>query len=267
MKKVLFCMLMMKNSLLFAGHYDTIYVNDLKNSYLVFDEDISIVDIGTAGDFASRIEKNVVFIKAIDVKAKETTLFVAAGNRVFAGVLTYRENNTRYLYDLRERTINAAASYSHENYVPEIDINLVRERLFSLQKEPRKFFDIGVHNNKLFWILENLRTDYSVIYLKMKLENNSALVYRVESITVENAEFYKKRFLSRKKINKIPVQPIIEGNIADVKPYGSRYFYLAIPVYAVGEKGAVLVTIRETTGVRSLQLEIDADIINSADLF
>ena len=245
---------------------DTIFVNTELNSYVVMDEPISIVDLGTATDYAAKIENNVVFLKALKPDAAGTTLFISAGNRVYAGIIQYKKNNRHFLYDLREKTLNAAATYSREHYVPEVDIRLIRDRLFSLDAENLQAQEVSTSRNGLRWHLINLKTDPSAIYLRLRLENQTALVYRIESISVENAEHYRKRILSRKKVSLLPVKPLIEGNISDVKAYASHDFYLALPSYAVGRQGSVLVTIRESTGVRALQLEIPPRLMEKADL-
>lgn len=267
---------------LVAHATDTIYVNNQQNTYLVFDENVSLLDLGGEREFADQLpeenvvlvkdygakaDKNAVFIKARTPEAKETTIFVTAGSKVFAGVICFSARTDKILYDFRDKTLHKAASYNRKNYVPEVDIRLIEERLYTLSEEKRKIFDIGVSDNKVNWSLMNLKVDNSAIYLKLRLENNSGLVYRMESISVENAEFYRKRLLSRKKVNKVPVDPLVEGNLTDVKPYGWHDYYLAIPVYAVGDQGAVMVTIRESSGIRSMQLEIPPVLMNAADLF
>ena len=260
---------------------DTIYVNQDQHAYLVFDEEVSLLDLGgerefgmdipenvvLVKDFAARAEKNAVYLTARSDSATETSIFVQAGKKAFVGVICFRTLPPKLLYDQREKTMNKAASYDRRNYVPEVDVSLVEERLYQLDEEKRDIHDIGVSNNKVDWSLTNLRVDNSAIYLKLRLENQSALVYRIESISVENAEFYRKRLLSKRKVNKIPVEPLVEGSIVDVRPYDQHDYYVAIPVYAVGDQGAVLVTIRETSGIRSLQLEIPPQLMANADLF
>ena len=246
---------------------DTIFVNTELNSYIVMDEPVSIVDLGTAADYGAKIENNVVFLKALKADAPGTTLFISAGNKVFAGIIQYKKENRNFLYDLREKTLNTAATYSREHYVPEVDIRLIRERLFALEQENPRAQEVTTSRNSIRWSLVDLKTDPSAIYLRLRLENQTALVYRVESISVENAEHYRKRLLSRKKITLLPVEPLIEGNVSDVKAYASHDFYLALPTYAVGRQGSVLVTIRESTGVRAMQLEIPPQKIDQADLF
>lgn len=246
---------------------DTVYVNSTRSSYLVFDNDVSVVDWGIKTDYAVQVEKNIVFVKATNDKPRETTIFISAGKKIYAGIVKFKPDNNSFLYDLRDKTLNAAATYSRDNYVPDVDISLTRERLFSMKTLSRSITDVGVTTNKVSWSLLNLKTDNTSIYLRLRLENSTALIYRVESISVENAEFYKKRVLSRKKTNKVPVVPHIEGNIVDVKPYGQMDYYFAIPVYAVGKQGSVFVTIRETSGVRSQQIEIPYNIMAKASLF
>ena len=244
-----------------ANAYDTIYVNEVKNSYLVFDNEVLIVDLGTRGDYVHRVESNVVFIKAITKAGPSTTLFVKSGENVFVGIVCYKKDNQKHLYDFRRKKLFGKTN------APSLDIPLVEKRLFSLKDEKDRFNRIRKKKDRIVFSLENLKTDQHAIYLKLRLKNKSALVYKVESITVENAEFYKKRFLSRNKISKIPVTPIVEGNISDVAPYSSQNFYLAVPVYAVGKQGAVYVTVRETSGVRSLTLEIKPKRMSKANLF
>ena len=246
---------------------DTIYVSTTLNSYVVMDEPVAIVDLGTAADYGARIENNVVFLKALKPDAPLTTLFISAGNKVFAGIISYKKENQRFLYDLREKTLNAAATFNREHYVPETDIRLIRDRLFSLGAENLQAQEVSNTRNGIRWSLVDVKTDPSAIYLRLRLENQTALVYRIESISVENAEHYRKRILSRKKVTLLPVKPLIEGNISDVKPYASHDFYLALPSYAVGRQGSVLVTIRESTGVRAMQLEIPPQLMDKADLF
>lgn len=282
MKRVIYCTCFLLLHALMVKATDTIYVSNEQNTYLVFDENITLLDLGGEREFAAQLpeenvvlvkdfgakaEKNAVYIKARSAEVSETTIFIAAGAKVFAGIVCFRAANDKILYDFRDKTLNKAASYNRENYVPEVDISLIEERLYSLSDAKRDIFDKGVSNNKINWSLMNLKADNSAIYLKLRLENNAALVYRIESISIEHAAFYRKRILSRKKVNKVTVTPLIEGNIADVRPYGYHDYYVAIPVYAVGEQGAVLVTIRETTGIRSLQLEIPPGLMNTADLF
>lgn len=218
-------------------------------------------------DFAASMEKNAVYITARSDSATETSIFVQAGKKVFVGVVSFRPVTVKNLYDHRDRTMNKAASYDRENYVPEVDISLIEERLYELGDQKREILDIGVSKNKMDWSLTNLRVDNSAIYLKLQLENKSGLVYRIESISVENAEFYRKRVLSKKRVNKVPVEPLVEGSIVDVRPYDHHDYFVAIPVYAVGDQGAVMVTIRETSGIRSLQLEIPPQLMTNADLF
>ncbi|WKN46479.1 DUF4138 domain-containing protein [Tunicatimonas pelagia] len=260
---------------------DTIYVNSDQHAYLVFDEEVSLLDLGGEREygmeipenvvlvrgFAARAEKNAVYLTARSDTATETSIFVQAGKKAYVGVVCFRDVTTKLLYDQRDRTLNKAASYDRENYVPEVDISLIEERLYQLDQQKREILDVGVSNNKVDWSLTNLRVDNSAIYLKLRLENQSALVYRIESISVENAEFYRKRLLSKKKVNKVPVEPLVEGSIVDVRPYDQHDYYLAIPVYAVGDQGAVMVTIRETSGIRSLQLEIPPQLMANANLF
>ena len=260
---------------------DTVYVSQAKHAYLLFDEDVSLLDLGgekefgpdipenvvLVKDFAASMEKNAVYVTVRSDSATETSIFVQAGKKAFVGVVCFRPVKGKLLYDQRDKTLNKAASYDRENYVPDVDISLIEERLYQLDNEKRKVLDIGVSKNKVDWSLINLKVDNSAIYLKLRLENKSGLVYRIESISVENAEFYRKRILSKKKTNKVPVEPLIEGSIVDVRPYDQHDYYVAIPVYAVGDQGAVLITIRETSGIRSLQLEIPPQLMTNADLF
>ena len=113
----------------------------------------------------------------------------------------------------------------------------------------------------------NYRADASAIYLRFRLENNSGLVYRMESLSAENVEYYKKGFLSKRKSNRVPVDELIEGNVVDVPAYSQQDYFLALPTYAVGDKGSVLVTIRETSGIRVLQLDLPGSLLLRSNLF
>ena len=261
---------------------DTIYVNHDQHAYLVFDEEISLLDLWGRERVRSRHSRKCSTSQRLCGPCRKKRGVPDGSFRYCYRDQHFRTSGKQSLrgsgvlpnvapeITLRsagEKTMNKAASYDRRNYVPEVDISLVEERLYQLDEEKRQIHDIGVSKNKVDWSLTNLRVDNSAIYLKLRLENQSALVYRIESISVENAEFYRKRLLSKKKVNKVPVEPLVEGSIVDVRPYDQHDYYVAIPVYAVGDQGAVMVTIRETSGIRSLQLEIPPQLMANADLF
>ncbi|MEM6844253.1 MAG: hypothetical protein AAF632_18695 [Bacteroidota bacterium] len=261
---------------------DTLYVNKT-STYLVFDEPVEDLDLGGENqDFADKLpDEHVVFTKSFAAKAEgtavyvkartdecdATTLYVKAGRQVYVSVLCYRDIVERPLVDLREKTLHKAASYNRENYVPEVSIDLVEERLYELETIKREVFDIAKGKDKLIFSLVNFRADATAIYLRFRMENNSGLVYRMESLSAENVEYYKKGFLSKRKSNRIPVDELIEGNVVDVPAYSHQDYFLALPTYAVGEKGSVLVTIRETSGIRVIQLELPGGLLLKSNLF
>ncbi len=126
---------------------DTVYVSQDQNTYLVFDEPVEDFDLGGEINFAQQLEDqnvvytksfaakadlNTVYVKALRDSCRETTLYIQAGNTVFVGILCYKPRIDRVLYDLREKTLHKAASYNRENYVPEVGIELMEERLYTL---------------------------------------------------------------------------------------------------------------------------------------
>ena len=127
---------------------DTLYVNKT-STYLVFDEPVEDLDLGGESEnfaeklpaenvvftksFAAKAEGSAVYVKALTDTCDATTLYVKAGRQVFVSVLCYTDVVERPLVDLREKTLHKAASYNRENYVPEVSIELVEERLYELE--------------------------------------------------------------------------------------------------------------------------------------
>ena len=239
---------------------DSVFVDLEKNSYLVFPRPVSLVDMGSQGDYLHQVVDNVVLLKALQ-KGKPTTLFVKAGDQVQVAILSFKSGNKRHLYDYT----SLADEKKPDVDEPGLDTDFIEKQLALFKKQFDRL-NLRKKKNHVSFQLLNLQTDEQAIYLKLRLENHSALIYQTESLTAENLEFQRKRFLSRKKINRIPVNPILPVRLYAIPARESREFYLVLPVYAVGSQGALHITLRESSGVRTMTLKIKDQLLSKAKL-
>ena len=239
---------------------DSVFVDLHKNSYLVFPQPVSLVDMGSQGDYLHQVVDNVVLLKALQ-KGKPTTLFVKAGNQVQVAILCYKAGNDKHLYDYCD-TKNIRVSDDRPSVA---NLDVIEKQVAIFKKQPDQSIRRRRQNHLVFRLL-NLKTDEYAIYLKLRLENNSALIYQTESLTAENLEFQRKRFLSRKKVNRIPVNPIVPVRLYAVPANQSREFFLVLPVYAVGTQGALHITLHESSGVRTMTLKLTDKHLSKAKL-
>ena len=84
-----------------AQKLDTISVTSEGTSYLIFDEPISLVNLGTKA-YIGKVEKDrMLFLKALSPNTEPTTLLVQAGSTLFTGYIRYVKKPSRSFYDYR----------------------------------------------------------------------------------------------------------------------------------------------------------------------
>lgn len=238
---------------------DTIQVSDKITAYLLFDEPVSLVDLGS-NDFMAKIEGSSVFVKAKKPNALITPAYIVSGADTRVIFLAYCHQPEKVLFDFRKVADNKESESKDKNF------SKIKKRLLKLMAyEPSNYE--GIKQDFISFKLVNIMNDEKAIYLRFKIKNNSSIIYNTDFTGFEVAEFYRKRWFSKKKENRRPIDPITSSGIRDIPSYSSAYFYYAIPIYAVGKQGKLIVTLRERNGVRTLILELPSKYMAKADLY
>jgi len=115
--------------------------------------------------------------------------------------------------------------------------------------------------------LVGLMHDLSSTYLKFRVENRTSLVYQTESIGFEQHKRYRKGWFAQEQQAHFPLEPRAQWQAKEILPYSEHYLYYALPLQTLERKEALIATLREANGSRSVSLKIPARLLRRADLY
>jgi hypothetical protein len=205
-------------------------------------------------------------VKAAKVGAASTSILVQHGDEYFVALLAYKPLSRKFLYDYRKKASPEIALQKESKDDETVDIEKVRQHFTAFQKLPQgvKTKRVGKHHLKLS--LSHLVNDKEATYIGFTLRNGSSIDYKIDLITFERVEKRGKRFSSN-NVNKEYIEPILSSSIQVIGAKNKERLQFAIPLYAMGAKSYLIVTLREKNGSRLLSLKIPARYINQASIF
>ena len=237
---------------------DTIYVSHQAKSYLLFDEPVTLADVGNPSLYQAQIEGNSVLIVASQDSVADTPFYAVVGGQPFTARLLFHPHPKAF-YDFRDNTGGDEGSSvgPHEQTL---------ERL----KELATGKDLNyatVRQNGIRFRLVGLIHDLSTTYLKFKVENHTSLLYQTDFVGFERLKRYKKGFFAKNQQARFPLEPVAEWQVDEVLPYSENYLYYALPAQSLERKEAIIATLREASDSRSVSLKISSRLIRRADLY
>ena len=256
---------------------DTIYVSHQAKSYLLFDQPVSLADVGNPSLYQAQIEGNSVLVVATEDSVADTPFYAVVGNAPFTARLVFHPHPEAF-YDFRKESIvSESLSKTKE------DQTLTRLQDLQAQKELNY---ATARQNGIRFQLVGLMHDLSTTYLKFKVKNNTSLVYQTDFIGFERLKRYKKGFFAKDQEARFPLNPVAEWRMDEVVPlpdgsnaygpptttgrvlpYSETYLYYAIPIQSLERKEAIIATLREKGSTRSVSLKISSRLIRRADLY
>lgn len=233
---------------------DTIYVSHQSKSYLLFDEVVSLADVGNPSLYQAHIEGNSILVVANQDNVPDTPIYAVVGGKHFMGRLAFRLHPEAF-YDFRKKDDFSTSSQEE-----------VLDKLQELKAyEDLKY--VSARENGISFTLVGIVHDLSITYLKFKVDNHTSLIYQTDFIGFERLKRYKKGFFAKDKEARFPVEPLVYLEVEAILPYSQKYLYYALPIQALENKEALLVTLREKTNGRSVSLKISPRFNRRADLY
>lgn len=254
---------------IFSQKIDTIYVNSSATTYLIFDEAITLFNLGntdfqaqTASTLPMSLGSQVLLLKAKVPNAKPTTLLLTHGKQIYQAYLYFQEPISQSFYD-----------YRTENQSKEIAYNAMDENL-RLDDKFKKLAVSPVNvslkrvQSGILLRCENIYTDANGVYLKFSLSNESSIAYEID-----NVSFAYQSKMKRKAINRLQSLGIEEVNaLRSIEPVKiltsqkSEKYYYYIPLYATTDNGFLEVIFREKNGLRNIKIAIPFKKILKAEM-
>ncbi len=237
---------------------DTIFVSNQYKSYLIFDQPVSLVDVGNPSFYEVRIEGSGVFVVALDKETPTVPLYIVTGEEIFTGMLSGQKQAAPF-YDFRKgNTDNHVA----DNKIPK---TFLQKRMNILSDKQNLNYGTSKTGGITFRLC-GLMHDLKYSYFKFCVKNNSSVVYQTDFVGFEQIRRYKKGFFAKEKEARFPVTPVASQKVQPILPYGEGYFYYVLPLHALGKKETLEVSLRESRGNRTLILKIPPRYIRKADL-
>ena len=246
----------------FVSAQDTIYVSNHAKSYLLFDEEVSLADVGNPSLYQAQIEGNSVLVVATEDSVADTPFYAVVGGKPFTARLLFRQNPEAF-YDFRSANAGNSPSVSGGTLVAS---EQTLTRLQSLRTEGDLNYATERENGIRFRLV-GLMHDLTTTYLKFKVENSTSLIYQTDFIGFERLKRYRKGFFAKGQQARFPLEPVAEWQISSVLPYLESYLYCAIPLQSLERKEAIIATLREQGSTRSVSLKISSRLIRKATLY
>lgn len=252
----------------FSQKIDTIYLNSSATTYLIFDEPITLFNLGntdfqaqTASTLPMSLGTQVLLLKAKISNAKPTTLLLTHGKHIYQAYLHYQEPLNQSFYDYRSE------NQSKESFKTADENLQVEDKFKKLTISPMNVSYKKAQSGMLLRC-ENIYTDANGVYLKFLLSNESSIAYEIDNVSFS---YHSK--MKKKAINRLQSLGIEEVNaIKSVEPIKiltsqkSEKFFYYIPLYATTENGFLEVVFREKNGLRNIKTAIPFKKILKAEM-
>lgn len=247
---------------------DTIYVNSSSTTYLIFDEAITLFNLGNtdyqaqpASTNQSGVATQVLFLKAKSANAKPTTLFLTHGNQIYEAYLIYQEPLSKVFYDYRgEEKRVETLKIKDDNLM--IDTRF--KKLTSLS--PNVLFK--GYKSGIVLRCENLYNDENGTYLKFLVDNESSITYEIDNVSFSYISKMKKKAINRLQslgIEEVNALKSIEPTKTIASQKHTTYMYY-VPLYATTDNGNLQVIFREKNGLRNVSIDIPFKKILRAEM-
>jgi hypothetical protein len=234
---------------------DTIYVSDQAKSYLLFDEVVSLADIGNPMLFQASIEGKSVMVIAKADTVPPTPFYAVVGGKPFQGVLVFH-SHPKAFYDFRKNIWE-----QEESMISEV------EKRFKVLESPTDLHYVGNKENGITFRLVGILHDHQATYLKFRVKNHTSVVYQTELVGFERLKKYKKGFFAKTQVAHFPITETENLQINDILPYSTDYLYYILPLQALERKESVIATLREKGARRSVSLKLPYQLIKRANLY
>lgn len=101
------------------------------------------------------------------------------------------------------------------------------------------------------------------LYFRILLKNTNNLIYEISYTNVTYESKQKNNLLTDDSKLKVAVNPTYESDIFQIHSQESHSYYLAIPIYALDNKGRLKISFQEKNGMRHVQLDVPSNKIKN----
>lgn len=234
-----------------------------KTTNIVFPYAIKSVDRGSKDIMAQKAGgmENMLQLKAAKQDFEETNLtVVTADGKLYSFTVNYASNpallNLSLVTENQSRgTIHFASENVNEAEI-RFDVGIVAKSNRKTTRKRDQKFGVSLLLNGLF-IRDN------IIYFRLKLENNTYLIYDVDQLRFFIRDQKKAK---RTATQEVEVKPVyVEGNIDRISGKSQQVVVFALPKFTIPDKKYLVIQLMEKNGGRHLDLKVQNKTIVHAD--
>ncbi len=233
--------------------YDTVFVSGGMTTYMIFPENVAVMDLGSKG-YVGKIESgNMLYLKPLSASVAPSSLLVrTTGDRIYLHYIACKRQPDKIFWDYRADTlvetmpagINAAQTVTRPRMV------YLKQLEFLKKQKKRKLARYAYSGIKM--TVSNLAVDREAVYVLVDVENNTSVPYKLDYVSFTYKERRSKKSRRRIVPQENVVEPLAQQAATAIAPQGKECLAYALPLYAGTNKGFLEVVVREADGNRLL---------------
>ncbi len=260
---------------------DTIFLSTDVMTVVLMDEPITFYNVGST-DFGFEHASNKFILYAKNNQATVSSLFLESSDGVYQALLAYQEAPSKLLYDFRvnpkiigiqdamekvnPKSISTKDSegfkaITQDSIQSEITLGIPAKLNLVLQDKQR-YRSLGTKENNLLLLVSSIRVDNEAIYLKLVMENQSAMDYEIDLVTFEIESRQKGFGPGGENTRAMEILEKQQPETVDKSGFASMLY--ALPSFAGGNGEQLKITIREKKGSRTMSVSVPFQIIRKA---
>lgn len=252
-------------------HLDTVFCDTKNTSYIVFEEEVSLIDIGNPEDYVAQVKENIVFVKPLRENVSPTTFLIKTDKKIYYGTLVFNAKKKKYFYDMKGESKNPNTPTQNLNTTNIPEGTNAKSTDLPLKQKLADFGTIKNEINTLGFISSNMdgavtviRNDDKNTYLKFVVKNKTSIPFKLDFISFQYYQDMKKGTLRKSKKAPLDVFPLAEPTIKEIGPGTTEALLYVIPTYALANNGYLMVLVRESSGDRVLKIKISGSTIQKS---
>ncbi len=244
---------------------DTLYVNTVSNTYLIFEEGSKIhfadIDVNDP-HYTGTANENVFFVRAVIKDAPTRSFMIKVDQTIWTGVIAYKTNITQYTVDLSSQVREEKQQKAQiKNEEEEEDLHQKMNRVFSDNNVVK---DVGGYKNSMYVTLDNIYNDSKNAFMAIKIDNKSSVNFEIDYMEIVVMEASGK-INSVAKNYEVKIIEFVGSKTIEQKT--KRRIGLITPSIAASSKGKVRITFKDKSGSRAITMDIPLKVVMNAKTF
>lgn len=228
-----------------------------KTTHLVFPLPVISIDRGSAGILAQKATgvDNILKVKADQKDFEETNLSVITSDGKLYSFLVCYSAHPAYL----NVNLDSAVGQALLNPVKQKVVGPLNEALLAYYTKQalgaeQNVFGVRTRSAKASFQLEGIYVKESVLFLRLRLRNGSAINYDIDQLRVFVRD---KRRSKRTAIQEREIEPLFtDGGVPTIRATSTQVVVLAIAAFAIPKEKYMAVEITDKGGGRNLTLKV-----------